>query len=550
MIAANPWLGTGPGTYMHAFSRYQPQETAGKVVNHAHNDYLELAAEIGLPGLLAALWCIAALLSSAIAGLREQPIHRLRVVGMGALCGCVSLLTHSLVEFNFHIPANAFLLVVCAAIAASAGAKRHGDRFWIRIDRRYRVLVGGAVVAMSTLAGVTVLAPYVGSLYAQRASDARRHGELEAARESLENATFWARGHAGFLARVGDLLRQQSGSRSGAGREALLAEALAYYRMAQQACPVNGYNYTREASVLSSLSRSEVAVQAYETAARLAPMSTFTHYDLGTAYLKQQKTTEGLAEIRRFLELDEVYLVTILDQLWEAAHDVATLRRVVPDSPQARRVFADYLLDKGEIQHALQERAFAFLLEPTRESALIHLRSLPQDLTTLALARRYLELFPGDGRLRQETARIYAGLGSFKNAIEILESMIAEDSADADVSMLLASCYRRDGRLQDAAEVLRKTLERQPENVALYVSLAGVYRASARPVEEMQVLKKAILLQPDNAQHRHGLGQAYFRQGMFQEAAREWRACVRIEPTNVQCGENLRRLLKQLDLEG
>jgi O-antigen ligase len=61
MIAARPLTGFGPGTFQTvypAFARFD----VGLVVNHAHNDWLELAAEAGLPfGLLAAamaLWSV------------------------------------------------------------------------------------------------------------------------------------------------------------------------------------------------------------------------------------------------------------------------------------------------------------------------------------------------------------------------------------------------------------------------------------------------------------------------------------------------------------
>ena len=51
LIGEFPLLGTGLGTYMHGFRRHSPV-LAQVLVDHAHNDYLELLAEAGTVGLL------------------------------------------------------------------------------------------------------------------------------------------------------------------------------------------------------------------------------------------------------------------------------------------------------------------------------------------------------------------------------------------------------------------------------------------------------------------------------------------------------------------
>src|SRR5262249_17251877 len=61
----HPVLGTGLGTLQQV---YPPYETLydGKIVNHAHNDYLELLAETGILGGLACAWFLGAVFARAL----------------------------------------------------------------------------------------------------------------------------------------------------------------------------------------------------------------------------------------------------------------------------------------------------------------------------------------------------------------------------------------------------------------------------------------------------------------------------------------------------
>jgi putative inorganic carbon (hco3(-)) transporter len=67
IAASNPVLGVGIGGYLEANARYAPQLGA----HDAHNTYVSLAAEMGLPGLL--LWL--GLVGSVLAQVRRRRAH-------------------------------------------------------------------------------------------------------------------------------------------------------------------------------------------------------------------------------------------------------------------------------------------------------------------------------------------------------------------------------------------------------------------------------------------------------------------------------------------
>jgi O-antigen ligase len=118
MIRDHPLTGTGLGTYPLIIPQYLSWYT-DVGWDKAHNDYLQLAAETGVTGLVLALWWIASFFRRMLREIaRRRPLPPLQV---GAACGCLALLFHSMVDFNLQITANALFFAVLAALAVRSG---------------------------------------------------------------------------------------------------------------------------------------------------------------------------------------------------------------------------------------------------------------------------------------------------------------------------------------------------------------------------------------------------------------------------------------------
>ena len=129
VVRAHPWLGVGPGNLVYALPEYRPAEarTVAQrqlhgLVNYAHNDYLQVASESGLPALLAFLGFWFTVLA------RASPLPR--ALRWGFKAGLTALLIHGLVDGNLTVvPANAFLAYVAAGTLHSvAGNPRDSWR--------------------------------------------------------------------------------------------------------------------------------------------------------------------------------------------------------------------------------------------------------------------------------------------------------------------------------------------------------------------------------------------------------------------------------------
>lgn len=128
LIKAHPWIGSGIGNFVYVFPQFRPFGIyQGWLVDYAHNDYLHMAAELGLLGLLLIIWIIFAAVWS---GLREfsgsQGAFK-RSILLGATIGVMSMALHSFVDFNLHIPANAIMFVTLIAIIMTMRLRRRYD---------------------------------------------------------------------------------------------------------------------------------------------------------------------------------------------------------------------------------------------------------------------------------------------------------------------------------------------------------------------------------------------------------------------------------------
>ncbi|MEE8386605.1 MAG: O-antigen ligase family protein, partial [Dehalococcoidia bacterium] len=123
-----PVAGTGLGTYASAFLPYYPMGTE-QTWRDAHNDYVQLLVEVGAVGILAAavgFFFLFVQLLGPILGRKEVGE---RLIYYGLCTGILSLLLHSLVDFNLHVPGNAAMFVVLLAMAlAQRSMRRRSQR--------------------------------------------------------------------------------------------------------------------------------------------------------------------------------------------------------------------------------------------------------------------------------------------------------------------------------------------------------------------------------------------------------------------------------------
>lgn len=118
-------LGSGIGSFQEVYSLFeQPAAVTGTVVNHAHNDYLEILLETGVPGLILLLlflwWWVPR------AAMMWRP-HAADAFGQAAAIASGTLLLHSIVDYPLRMPALNAIFAACLAIMAMPRRQRPGE---------------------------------------------------------------------------------------------------------------------------------------------------------------------------------------------------------------------------------------------------------------------------------------------------------------------------------------------------------------------------------------------------------------------------------------
>ena len=125
MFLEHPWLGIGPGNYAAVYDRYYLPGWI-EPLGHAHNYYLNLAAETGLFGVLGFVLTLVLAFRATIRGLRA-PHAFWRTVALGVLGALVAIALHSAFDnlFVHGVSVQIGALFGLAAVAGDQAAARH-----------------------------------------------------------------------------------------------------------------------------------------------------------------------------------------------------------------------------------------------------------------------------------------------------------------------------------------------------------------------------------------------------------------------------------------
>ena len=269
----SPLLGTGSGTHLYygrLFRRPQIQVDP----EHSHNDYLELLAEYGVVGEALALFFLVVHISRGLAIARQVTTRRLcNIPGMGrsdtlaltlgALSALATLLAHSVVDFNMHIPGNALLFAFFFGALGSAGMEKASEE---RANPPEALARG-----VLALAGLGLLAAaalrYPAEALSNQARNALQKGAFDECSELAERAIEKNPANPQAYFYQGEACRALGSNLSGYGlREDYFKQAIDAYRKGLHYFPQNENLWIRLGQCLDATLQFEEAQEAYLSA--------------------------------------------------------------------------------------------------------------------------------------------------------------------------------------------------------------------------------------------------------------------------------------------
>ena len=320
-ISDHPW-GVGLGLYKYTSFYYRfPVESAiarfGKRAESAHNEYLQLAVELGVLGLVLFLAVVSLLGWEIRATLRLplEPWERGLVIGLSG--GILGILVHGGVDAVFHEPALVLLAILFAGMILVVKRLRQpqGPSIWT-VPFPYHPVRVALVGAGAVLCALLIIQPAAAWYAFDKGENEVARGREDRAFDWLQRATLIDPGTTAYrdaLALLEVRLFQQSSDLR------WLLRAVDELTMCLQLNPLDG-RFAHRLGTLHVLLADRVgpgpqqedfwrqAAAYYEQAMRLDPYSPFNYHELGKIRWAQGRAEEALALFRRAISYEPNFL--------------------------------------------------------------------------------------------------------------------------------------------------------------------------------------------------------------------------------------------------
>lgn len=279
LIRAYPVAGVGLGSFYPAVLPFQSYGLDLAWV-HAHNDYLQAIAELGLLGALIPACLIGVALWSALRSAHVATARETRLLAIGCACALIAFFVHSVAEFNGYVLSNALAVSWVAGAATGlaspvwASSGDGGGRSSRPVAAA--VLVLGSFSAATAAGWLTFVQSYEDDPRAERALC--RYGICDS---SAAIATLQAGPEPGVVYPVPP-------------------DDMAVYVRRDPAAPERWEDY---GEALRTVGRVDEARYAFDQAVRLAPRTPSTllmaadfHFDIGETDPALDLVSRGLSE--------------------------------------------------------------------------------------------------------------------------------------------------------------------------------------------------------------------------------------------------------------
>jgi tetratricopeptide (TPR) repeat protein len=344
-IIDHPW-GVGLGQFKYDSFRYRfPVDYGiaryGKRAESAHNEYLQIGAELGVVGLVLFLFGVAAWgRETWRAIVSAAPDSWEKGIAVGLAGAVLAILIHGLVDSVFHEPAVVLLLILAGTMAMRLATKKDGaDLEDLKsVPFPYHPLRAAVIGLVGVIMVGGIAQPAAGWYLNERGQAESTAGDPEGAYRWFKQAAFVDPGSSAYydaLGRTAVRLFWES------GKIQWLLEAVDAEEQAAAINPIDGRPPYRIGTLYSLLAAQNVsagnqnlllarASAAFEHAIALDPYSPLNYWELGNLLLRQGRTEEAR-------------------QLY------ARSRNYEPNFLPSRARLAELALEAGEIEYARRE---------------------------------------------------------------------------------------------------------------------------------------------------------------------------------------------------
>lgn len=214
--------GVGVGNFPYAYPKYQAAEDKKVFIRYAHNDWAQFLAEGGIVGLALLLGALTFFLYGFFRtwGDRSDPLAV--YLGIGSMAALFSIMFHSFVAFDLHIPANPLTLAAILAVGYAAihlERRRSRERFFYHYigkdepPKFYPVIF--LLVGIICWSGWWTIKHFMAEAYCNTVHNSTLNRDQNPPLEEIKKAIGWDRSNAEYWYKLGRELgrRRDEGDR-------------------------------------------------------------------------------------------------------------------------------------------------------------------------------------------------------------------------------------------------------------------------------------------------------------------------------------------------
>jgi len=429
--------GSGLGTFAHIYPPYKSL-VGDRILTHAHNDYLELLVEGGFISLgLIAAFLIAWFRKTYKTFLQRRDAFSIYLY-MGSLTALAAILIHSFTDFNMHIGANGlwfFFIAGLGVSSANTNIRRQNNLTRLKsVSSPYKK---GIFISGAALFAVAVVAYNASNLLGGFYFNHIKNVEMD---EKTPAATVEKIDAVANLALKFDPLHAESRYLT-ANTAWLLKDmesAKANFQTSIHMDPLNSQFLKRFGIFLVQTKLPDKAETAFRLSALYTPSRPEYSFQYATWLLSKKKTVEGIAYMKKSLELDQKYADKVLTSMILAGLSYEEMEMAIPDLPGPFLAFAQFLYTTGK-----------------------------RDEATLRYMQA-LDLIENQEPVKQwqfyKIYRFFIRQNNLKNATQVMERAEKALPKDSAIKITLGDLYKRQGILYKAQEKYEQALYVDPKN--------------------------------------------------------------------------------------
>lgn len=426
-------FGSGFGTFIDIFPSYMSFPGFG-VVDHAHNDYLELLTDGGIIGGGLTAWFVISVTGHGWKMIRQRRDQYAVLIGIGALTGILAMLMHSSTDFNMHNGAVGLYFFFCCGLLVAV--------------TNIRFLYFDTKTALQKQATVKTKYYLLSTLLFCAITSFVQYGTLMAQRNYNSTAHIYVSQHLNS-----DLIEKVRNS---------LKRAIIY-------APLNALYTYKLAAIEILFHHKQEALTTFLRSARQNPMNGSTLHSIA------------------HLIHDEEQAELLLKKGYERDLDDDTLALT----------FVTYLLKNDQRERATLIMAKRLKKHPRLLEIYAHLfdtNSFTRDQIILVLSDSIDNWFKY-ASLLEKNNRLYEAEFFYRSALEQLGN---EEKIKPHWFQKLIQFYQKNEQPDLALVILRQATEILPDYIPFHLQLGDYYRKEGIQFRAKEEYERVLMLQPGN----------------------------------------------------